>query len=195
MSRPNREPTTITARFRVSSQQCVGREGLRFQLEHAQRDESVTDQPAIPAESVRLHPGRADSNSETLQRKESALLHVELRRIQIPPGNYRFCDDHDAGDAERRLLRHTDRVAGPAFAHGTPPNVLTVPYPGNQVPQNRIDKTSLLLMKFFPLPNQPVLPGTPIRNYQYTVNTPIDKDQFNQRIDFNESAKSSVRPL
>src|SRR6202023_783379 len=45
-------------------------------------------------------------------------------------------------------------------------------------------------MKFFPLPNQPVLPGVPNRNYQYTVNTPVDKDQFNQRIDFNESAKS-----
>jgi len=73
---------------------------------------------------------------------------------------------------------------------GTPPNVTTTPYPGNQVPGARIDKTSLLLMKFFPLPNQPVLPGTPIRNYQYTVNTPINKDQFNQRIDFNERSNS-----
>jgi hypothetical protein len=73
---------------------------------------------------------------------------------------------------------------------GTPPNVTTSPYPGNQVPQNRIDKTSLLLMKFFPVPNQPVAPGVPNRNYQYTVNTPVDKDQFNQRIDFNESANS-----
>jgi len=73
---------------------------------------------------------------------------------------------------------------------GTPPNVATTPYPGNQVPQGRIDKTSLLLMKFFPLPNQPVLPGAPNRNYQYTVNTPINKDQFNQRIDFNESSNS-----
>src|SRR5258706_5296677 len=51
---------------------------------------------------------------------------------------------------------------------GTPPNVTTTPYAGNQVPQARLDKTSLLLMnKFFPLPNQPVLPGTPNRNYQY----------------------------
>ncbi len=57
---------------------------------------------------------------------------------------------------------------------GTPPNVTTTPYAGNQVPQGRIDKTSLLLMKFFPLPNQPVLPGAPNRNYQYTVNTPTD---------------------
>ena len=30
----------------------------------------------------------------------------------------------------------------------------------------------------------------PNRNYQYTVNTPVDKDQFNQRIDFNENSNS-----
>src|SRR5216684_6610301 len=74
---------------------------------------------------------------------------------------------------------------------GTPPNVTTSPYAvRNQIPANRIDKTSLFLMKFFPLPNQPVLPGTPNRNYQYTINTPVDKDQFNQRIDFNQNANS-----
>src|SRR6202162_4589655 len=50
----------------------------------------------------------------------------------------------------------------PLTRAGTPPNVTTIPYPGNQIPQNRIDKTSLFLMnKFFPLPNQPVLPGAP----------------------------------
>src|SRR5216684_2954596 len=74
---------------------------------------------------------------------------------------------------------------------GTPPNVVTMPYATrNQIPSERIDKTSVLLMKFFPLPNQPVLPGAPNRNYQYTVNTPVDKDQFNQRIDFNQSSNS-----
>ena len=74
---------------------------------------------------------------------------------------------------------------------GTPPNVTTLPYAvRNQIPASRIDKTSLFLMKFFPLPNQPVLPGTPNRNYQYTVNTPVDKDQFNQRIDFNQNPNS-----
>src|SRR5260370_22288314 len=74
---------------------------------------------------------------------------------------------------------------------GTPPNVTTLPYAvNNHIPASRIDKTSLFLMKFFPLPNQPVLPGAPNRNYQYTINTPVDKDQFNQRIDFNQNSKS-----
>src|SRR5882724_6183533 len=79
----------------------------------------------------------------------------------------------------------------PLTRMGTPPNVTTSPYAvRNQIPSSRIDKTSLFLMKFFPLPNQPTLPGTPNRNYQYTINTPVDKDQFNQRIDFNERSNS-----
>ena len=79
----------------------------------------------------------------------------------------------------------------PLSRTGTPPNVVTTPYPGNKVPSNRFDKASLLLMsKFFPLPNLPAGTGLPNRNYQYLVKTPVDKVQFNQRIDFNESTKS-----
>jgi hypothetical protein len=79
----------------------------------------------------------------------------------------------------------------PLSRTGTPPNVTTVPYPGNQIPSNRFDKASVLLMtKFFPLPNLPNAPGLPLNNYQYLTKTPVDKTQFNQRIDFNESTKS-----
>src|SRR5215467_681880 len=79
----------------------------------------------------------------------------------------------------------------PLSRNGTPPNVTTSPYPDNKVPSERFDKASLLLMsKFFPLPNLPATPGLPLRNYQYLVKTPVDKVQFNQRIDFNESTRS-----
>jgi hypothetical protein len=79
----------------------------------------------------------------------------------------------------------------PLSRKGTPPNVITTPFSGNMVPASRFDKTSQFLMnKFFPLPNQPAQPGLPNRNYQYTVDTPVDKNQFNQRIDFNQSEKS-----
>src|ERR1041385_4016174 len=79
----------------------------------------------------------------------------------------------------------------PLSRTGTPPNVVTTPYTGDKVPSNRFDKASLLLMsKFFPLPNLPAGTGLPNRNYQYLVKTPVDKVQFNQRIDFNESTKS-----
>jgi hypothetical protein len=79
----------------------------------------------------------------------------------------------------------------PLSRKGTPPNVTTSPYPGNQVPADRFDKASVLLMsKFFPLPNLPNAAGLPLRNYQYLTKTPVDKNQFNQRIDINESTKS-----
>ncbi len=79
----------------------------------------------------------------------------------------------------------------PLSRTGTPPNVTTSPYPGNQIPSSRFDKSSLLLMsKFFPLPNQPATSGLPLNNYQYLTKSPVDKNQFNQRIDINESAKS-----
>ena len=51
-------------------------------------------------------------------------------------------------------------------------------------------------MKFFPLPNQPATPGAPLRNYQYLADTPVDKDQVTERIDFTESDRIPVvRPL
>jgi hypothetical protein len=83
------------------------------------------------------------------------------------------------------------QLLDPLSRKGTPPNVTTSPYPGNKIPAANFDKGSVLLMsKFFPLPNQPAAPGLPLRNYQYLIKTPVDKVQFNQRIDFNESAKS-----
>ncbi len=79
----------------------------------------------------------------------------------------------------------------PLSRGGTPPNVTTVPYPGNQIPSNRFDPASVLLMtKFFPLPNLPNNAGLPLNNYEYPTKSPVDKTQFNQRIDFNESSKS-----
>ena len=79
----------------------------------------------------------------------------------------------------------------PLTRTGTFPNITSTPFAGNQIPANRFDKNSVLLMsKFFPLPNQPATAGLPNRNYQYLVKTPVDKNQFNQRIDFSESPNS-----
>ncbi|HEY3838748.1 MAG TPA: carboxypeptidase-like regulatory domain-containing protein [Bryobacteraceae bacterium] len=78
----------------------------------------------------------------------------------------------------------------PLTRTGTYPNITSSPFPGNQIPVSRIDKNSVLLMKFSPLPNQPTVPGIPNRNYQYLADTPVDKDQVTERIDFTESDKS-----
>jgi hypothetical protein len=79
----------------------------------------------------------------------------------------------------------------PLSRTGTFPSITSSPFPGNQIPANRMDKNSLLLMsKFFPLPNQPATAGLPLRNYQYLSKTPVDKNNVTERIDFNESSKS-----
>ena len=74
-------------------------------------------------------------------------------------------------------------------ANGTT-TVTSTAFPGNQIPSNRFNPDSLLLLnKFAPLPNLTEA-GVPNRNYQYNAKTPVDKDQFTARIDFNESANS-----
>ena len=79
----------------------------------------------------------------------------------------------------------------PLSRTGTFPNITSSPFPGNQIPANRIDKNSALLMdKFFPLPNQPTTSGLPLRNYQYLSKIPVDKNQVTERIDFSESSNS-----
>jgi hypothetical protein len=79
----------------------------------------------------------------------------------------------------------------PLTRTGTFPNIVSTPFPGNQIPANRLDKNSLLLInKFFPLPNQPAAPGLPLRNYEYLTKTPVDKNQVTERIDFNERTNS-----
>jgi hypothetical protein len=68
--------------------------------------------------------------------------------------------------------------------------ITSSPFPGNQIPANRISAgTKYLLDNFAPLPNLPQT-GLPNRNYQYLIKTPVDKDQFTGRIDFNESTNS-----
>ena len=68
--------------------------------------------------------------------------------------------------------------------------ITSTPFPGNQIPAARFSKGSLLILdKFAPLPNLAVA-GVPNRNYQSNLKTPVDKDQFTGRIDFNENANS-----
>ncbi len=87
----------------------------------------------------------------------------------------------------------TTALQDPLTRSGSAPNVTSSPFPGNQIPSNRFDKNSLLLMsRFDPLPN--VVPANPnalpLNNYQYSQKTPVDKNQFTQRLDFSESSKS-----
>jgi hypothetical protein len=60
------------------------------------------------------------------------------------------------------------------------------PFANNQVPASRIAPTSTKLLEFYPAPNGAGL----VNNHQIALGRPINKDQFVQRFDFNESSKS-----
>ncbi|MBM3768210.1 MAG: carboxypeptidase regulatory-like domain-containing protein, partial [Acidobacteria bacterium] len=78
----------------------------------------------------------------------------------------------------------------PATRARTGTTITSTAFPGNQIPASRFDKgTVLLLERFAPVPNL-VQSGLPNRNYQYLAKTPVDKDQFTGRIDFNENSNS-----
>ncbi|MBL8219004.1 MAG: TonB-dependent receptor [Bryobacterales bacterium] len=77
-----------------------------------------------------------------------------------------------------------------ANATGAGFTVTSTPFPNNQIPASRINAgAKYLLDSFAPLPNL-AQTGLPNRNYQYLAKTPVDKDQFTGRMDFNESANS-----
>src|SRR5262245_59462145 len=62
-------------------------------------------------------------------------------------------------------------------------------FPGNVIPQNRIDPTALALLTYYPAPNQPT---TSLANNYLAVNqNHTDKNQFTSRVDFNQSQKST----
>ena len=72
---------------------------------------------------------------------------------------------------------------------GSDGKITAVPFANNQIPAKYWDQTSIKLMdEYWPLPNV----STPIvsNNYQNPQKTAIDKNQFNQRIDFSESSRS-----
>ncbi len=63
------------------------------------------------------------------------------------------------------------------------------PFPNNVIPASRINPSSVKLLDYFPAPNQP---GTGLaRNFLRNASQPTDSTQFNQRVDWIESSKSS----
>ena len=62
------------------------------------------------------------------------------------------------------------------------------PFPGNQIPRNRLDPIAIKLLEWYPEPN---IPGAGLSaNYLALQHHVTDKDQFTQRVDFVESSKS-----
>ena len=63
-------------------------------------------------------------------------------------------------------------------------------FPGNVIPQSRLNSASLKLVSYYPVPTAPgqkVVAGNFLRN----ASLPSDSDQFNQRVDWIENSKSN----
>ena len=72
--------------------------------------------------------------------------------------------------------------------------VIATPFADNIIPPNLISPQAAKLYEFEPLPNSPsesAPNAVPLRNFRETLHSFSNKDQFHQRIDWIESAKSS----
>jgi carboxypeptidase family protein len=101
------------------------------------------------------------------------------------------------GFRDRRMLRQTYSLPPAAWYSGNFSQLSNPiydpkthePFPGNIIPRDRIDPTSLKLLEFYPQPT--LFPNSLVNNHQQLNRRVIDKDQFTGRGDFVESAKSS----
>jgi hypothetical protein len=90
----------------------------------------------------------------------------------------------DFSAANRQIFDPATRVYN---ASGTA--VSASPFPGNVIPANRLNSAALTLLNYYPAPTTPG--NNLVRNYIRQAVSPTDEDQFNQRIDWNESTKST----
>jgi hypothetical protein len=63
------------------------------------------------------------------------------------------------------------------------------PFPGNKIPLSEINTASIKLMQYLPLPN--INTSTLNNNYEVADQSPINKDQFNQRVDWIQNEKTT----
>ncbi len=82
----------------------------------------------------------------------------------------------------------------PGCSDPTPIDPLTgQPFPGNVIPQNRIEQGGLLMMQLMSLPN--VTQAGSCNNYVFATPTPVKWDQINARVDWTlgQSTRMMVR--
>ena len=69
---------------------------------------------------------------------------------------------------------------------GNPGTFIADPFPGNVIPQSRMDPVAVDVLTFYPSPN---LSGDPTNNFFKALSNPDDSDQYNVRIDYTAGDK------
>ncbi|MCL5746433.1 MAG: carboxypeptidase regulatory-like domain-containing protein, partial [Acidobacteria bacterium] len=104
--------------------------------------------------------------------------------LSVPTAAQRRGDFRNFVDARSRSILiydpQTTRSSGPGA-------YIRDPFPGNIIPENRIEPNTAKILKFVPLPNQPGIAGSNVDNYFSGASGKVDQNQFNIRIDHNLS--------
>ncbi len=66
------------------------------------------------------------------------------------------------------------------------------PFPGNVIPQERIDPVAAAVMKYFPEPNQPGSAGTDLNNYFFSGANQQSVNNFSGRVDYQLTPKTTL---
>src|SRR5216684_2301345 len=113
------------------------------------------------------------SNFESLRNRKQTQSVLSVPSLAIRAGNF-------AG---------LPQIFDPATRSGSGATLTASPFPGNVIPSQHFDPAAVKLLEFIPTPN--VATGSLVQNYQVGLRQIVDRDQFNQRIDFVESSKSN----
>ena len=102
--------------------------------------------------------------------------------LDIPPMSFRT---GDFSSYAPRIYDPTARRIGPSGA------VVSTPFPGNIIPQNQLNKSSLAIVGLLPAPNAGA-PGATARNYVRIAPRPYDNDQLDAKVDQRIGAKNTM---
>src|SRR5262249_21187314 len=98
----------------------------------------------------------------------------------IPPTPWR------TGDFSAATTTVYDPATGNADGTGR------TPFPGNQIPANRINPVSAKIIALVPQPNHGINNSTPTNNYFALLPFTKDTDSFDYKMDFNKSDKDRI---
>jgi hypothetical protein len=120
--------------------------------------------------------------------------------LSVPTLAYRNGDFSDLRDSSGNLIPIYDplttcgRLGNPACARDAQGNEIITrqQFPGNIIPQDRLDPAAKILAGYWAPPNLPGQPFTHINNFATNASVGGNNDQLNTRVDYNLSDKQRI---
>jgi len=120
--------------------------------------------------------------------------------LSVPTDAYRVGDFSDLRDAGGNLIPIYDPLTtcgrngnAPCATGANGKEIITrQQFPGNIIPQNRLDPTARILANYWAAPNLPGQPFTHINNFATNASVGGNNDQYNGRMDYNVTDKNRL---